>query len=135
MDMGRLVYWAILIVDGHGRSARWIDRRGPEQSRPPHSTLFSRGPPRKSREASDPKKKQVTTGGETPVTIPFISLGLKRGSQTPLCPYQHLESQLMVQMFLLSVGFQSQYSASSFIIPIMRHWSGPAAVVWLLWSQ
>eukprot|EP00956_Cyclotella_meneghiniana_P007011 scaffold9457_cov86-Cyclotella_meneghiniana.AAC.1 len=47
-----------MTVDGHGRSARCqVDRpSGEEQSRPPHNTLFSRGRPRKSREASDPKK-------------------------------------------------------------------------------
>eukprot|EP00956_Cyclotella_meneghiniana_P025006 scaffold51247_cov38-Cyclotella_meneghiniana.AAC.1 len=47
----------------------------------------ARGPPRKSREASDPKKKQVTTGGEAPVTIPFISLDCtvrSKSAQSPL---------------------------------------------------
>ena len=38
MDMGRLAYWAFLIVDGHDWSARWIGRQGGEQSRSPHNT-------------------------------------------------------------------------------------------------
>eukprot|EP00956_Cyclotella_meneghiniana_P036624 scaffold128014_cov33-Cyclotella_meneghiniana.AAC.1 len=52
-----------LSTDGHGTASilgdfdrRWpwlkcqVDgRRGQEQSRPPHNTLFSRGPPRKRR--------------------------------------------------------------------------------------
>eukprot|EP00956_Cyclotella_meneghiniana_P033131 scaffold93674_cov80-Cyclotella_meneghiniana.AAC.2 len=42
------------------------DGWGPEQSRPLHNTLFSRGPPRKRREASGIGKKQVPTDGEAP---------------------------------------------------------------------
>ena len=44
------------------------------QSRPPHNTLvFSRGLPRKSREARDGKKKQVPTDSDAPVSQPLIS--------------------------------------------------------------
>ena len=77
MDTGRLAYHALLIVDGHGWSARWIGRRGEEQSRPPHNTPKARGPPRKSREASEIGKKQVPTGGEAP-SLYHSSLGFTR---------------------------------------------------------
>eukprot|EP00956_Cyclotella_meneghiniana_P025615 scaffold53726_cov32-Cyclotella_meneghiniana.AAC.1 len=65
----------LLSTDGHGaaRFREEIDRRWPWLKRqvdrpsgaraitPPHNTLFSRGPPRKGREASEIGKKQVPT--------------------------------------------------------------------------
>eukprot|EP00956_Cyclotella_meneghiniana_P033436 scaffold96176_cov61-Cyclotella_meneghiniana.AAC.1 len=61
------------MVEVPGGSA--VGGRSNHESRPPHDTLFSRGPPRKSRGASGIGKQQVPTGGEAPslVTLPLIS--------------------------------------------------------------
>eukprot|EP00956_Cyclotella_meneghiniana_P021026 scaffold37794_cov37-Cyclotella_meneghiniana.AAC.2 len=93
MDMGRPVYYALLIVDGHGSSARWIGRREPEQSRPPHNTPKARGPPRKRRE----NRVEVPTDGEGPYfreilcprknfdSLPLFSWYNHEDSQDPHC--------------------------------------------------
>eukprot|EP00956_Cyclotella_meneghiniana_P033339 scaffold95101_cov46-Cyclotella_meneghiniana.AAC.1 len=64
------------MVEAPGGST--INRRGPEQSRPPYNTPKGRGPPRKSREASGIGKKQVPTDGKAPSHYHSF-LGASRG--------------------------------------------------------